>query len=190
LIRAHNGIAIGKPGELCLDRDASFNNYIQKGSDMKTLKTMLVGAVFALSGAAMSAVAADSAVGTWTLNIAKSSFDPGPAPKSQTRTYMEDKDGTEVAVTGVSADGSAVSQQATFKYDGKAYPWTGSPDIDAVSLKRVNGSTVTATLMKAGKKVGRTTRTISGHGKILTLSTTMPGTDGKSHRTVTVFDKQ
>jgi hypothetical protein len=157
---------------------------------MKRMKAMLIAAVFALSGAAMSAAAADSVVGAWTLNAAKSSFDPGPAPKSQTRTYTEDSDGTAVAVTGVGADGSAVSQQATFKYDGKAYPWTGSPDVDAVSLKRVNGSTVTGTLMKAGKKVGTTTRTISGHGKILTLSTTTTGADGKTHKTVTVFDKQ
>ena len=157
---------------------------------MKRVKTMLIAAVFALSGAAMSAAAADSVVGTWTLNVAKSSFDPGPAAKSQTRTYTEDSDGTAVAVTGVGADGSAISQQATFKYDGKAYPWTGSPDIDAVSLKRVNGSTVTGTLMKAGKKVGTTTRTISGHGKILTLSTAITGADGKIHKTVTVFDKQ
>jgi hypothetical protein len=54
----------------------------------------------------------------------------------------------------------------------------------------VNGSTVTGTLMKAGKKVGTTTRTISGHGKILTLSTAITGADGKIHKTVTVFDKQ
>jgi hypothetical protein len=67
---------------------------------------------------------------------------------------------------------------------------TGSPDFDALSLKRVNGSTTTSTLMKAGKKVGTTTRTISGHGKILTLSTKVTGADGKLHSAVLVFDKQ
>jgi len=158
---------------------------------MKTLvKTMLVGAVLAVAGVAIAAGAADAVVGTWTLNAAKSTVDGGPGPKSQTRTYTEDKDGTSLTVSGVGADGSAVSQQSTFKYDGKAYSMTGSPDFDALSLKRVNGSTTTSTLMKAGKKVGTTTRTISGHGKILTLKTKVTGADGKPHSAVLVFDKQ
>ncbi len=156
---------------------------------MKIFKTMLVGAVLAVSGLAMAA-AADSIVGTWTLNVAKSTFDPGPALKSQTRTSTEDQDVTSLTANGVRADGSATSQQSTFKYDGKAYSMTGSREFDALSLKRVNGSTVTAVLMKAGKKVGSTTRTISGHGKVMTLSTKMTGEDGKPHTTVLVFDKQ
>ena len=158
---------------------------------MKTLlKTILVGAVLAAAGAAMAAVAADSVVGTWNLNIPKSTFDPGPALKTQTRTYTVDKDGTSLSVSGVAADGSAVSQKATFKYDGKSYPFSGSADFDAISLKLVNGSTVKSTLMKAGKKVGTATRTVSGHGKLLTLSTKVTGADGKVHTTVLVFDKQ
>ena len=154
------------------------------------LKTMLVGAVLAVAGAAIAAGAADAVVGTWTLNVAKSTFDSGQGLKSQTRTYSEDKDGTSVTANGVAADGSAVVQKSTFKYDGKAYPMSGSADFDALSLKRVNGSTVTSTLMKAGKKVGTATRTISGHGKILTLSSKVTGADGKLHSTVLVFDKQ
>jgi hypothetical protein len=158
---------------------------------MKTLlKTILVGAVLAVAGVAMAAGAADSVVGTWSLNVAKSTFDPGPALKSQTRTYTVDKDGTTLSVKGVGADGSAMSQQATFKYDGKAYPFTGSADFEAIALKQVNGSTVKSTLMKAGKKVGTATRTVSSHGKMLTLSTKITGADGKLHITVLVFDKQ
>jgi hypothetical protein len=158
---------------------------------MKTLlKTMLAGVMVVVAGVAIAAGAADTVVGTWNLNVAKSTFDPAPGPKSQTRTYTEDKDGTSLAVNGVAADGSAIYQQSTFKYDGKAYAMTGSPDFDALSLKRVNGSTTTSTLMKVGKHVGTTTRTISGHGKILTLSTKVTGADGKPHSNVLVFDKQ
>jgi hypothetical protein len=158
---------------------------------MKTLlKTILMGAVLAVAGVTMAADAADPVVGTWTLNAAKSTFGSGPALKSQTRTYTQGADGISLTVNGVRADGSAVSQQSTFKYDGNAYAVTGSPDYDAISLKRVNGSTVTSTLTRAGKKVGTTTRTVSGHGKILTLSTKVTGADGKPYSTVLVFDKQ
>jgi uncharacterized OB-fold protein len=157
---------------------------------MKTMKMTFVGAVLAVAGMATAATSADSVVGTWTLNTAKSTFEPGREVKSETRTYQEDADGTTVSVSGVAADGTAISQQSTFKYDGKAYPWSGSADFDALSLKRVNGTTATAVLMKAGKKVGTATRTISGHGKILTLSTSATGADGRSVKTKMIFDKQ
>jgi len=157
---------------------------------MRPMKTMIVGALLAWVGVATAATAGDWVVGTWTLNTAKSTFAAGQGPKSQTRTYSEDSDGTSVTVTGVGADGSPISQQSTFKYDGKAYAWSGSPDFDALTLKRVNGNTVTAVLMKAGKKVGATTRTITAKGKVLTLSSSVTGADGKTTKMVMVFDKQ
>lgn len=154
------------------------------------LKTVLIAATLAVTGVAAAAGAADPVVGTWTLNVAKSTFTPGPAPKSQTRTYTVDADGVSVTVTGVAADGSAISQQSTFKYDGKAYPWKGAPDWDALTLKRVNASTVKSTLLRAGKPVGTTTRTVSGHGKVLTLKNEVKDAAGTSHSTVSVFDKK
>ena len=45
-------------------------------------------------------------------------------------------------------------------------------------------------LKKAGKVVGHGTRTISGHGKVLTLTSTVKGADGKSYTSKMVFDKQ
>jgi len=155
-------------------------------------RTVLIGVVLAVAGVGVTWAVdqADPIVGTWTLNLANSKFSPGPAPKSQTRTYSKSDDGISLTVTGVAADGSAISQQSTFKYDNKAYPITGAPNYDAISLKRVNGSTVKAAMMKAGKQVGTTTRTISAHGKVLTLSTKATGADGKAYDDVAVFDKQ
>ena len=79
------------------------------------LKAILVGAVLSAAGVALAADAADPIVGTWTLNVAKSKFNPGPAPTSQTRTYSVDSDGVSVSVSGIRADGTATSQviQAT-----------------------------------------------------------------------------
>jgi hypothetical protein len=158
---------------------------------MKTLlKTILVGVVLAAAGVALAAEAPDPVVGTWTLNIAKSKFNPGPAPKSQTRTYSSDADGVSLSVNGVGADGTVISQQSTFKYDGKAYAMKGTADYDAISLKQVNGNTVKSVMMKAGKPVGATTRTVSAHGKVLTLSTKATDANGKPYDNVAVYDKQ
>ncbi len=158
----------------------------------KLLKTLMVGTIIA-TGYGMAAVAADSpdpVVGTWTLNLAKSKFQAGAAPQSQTRTYTQSADGTSLNVTGVAADGSAISQKSTFKYDGKDYPFTGSPDWDALALKKVNGSTVNSTMKMGGKPIGTTVRSISDHGKTLTLTTNAKNAKGKKYHAVAVFDRQ
>lgn len=158
----------------------------------KILKALLVGAVLAggLGGAALSADAPDPIVGTWTLNTAKSKFTPGPAPRSQTRTYTQTAQGTAMTFSGVAADGSPMSGHSTFKYDGKDYPITGSPDYDTLSLKRLNGSSVRSDLKKAGKVVGTTIRSISAHGKVLTLSTKGKNAQGAAFDFVAVYDRK
>jgi len=95
-----------------------------------------------------------------------------------------------MSVTGVAADGSTVSYQSTFKYDGKDYPFSGTPNFNSASLKRVNGTTVKSTLKKDGKVVGTTTRTLSAHGKVLTLATKMTDVKDVQHDDVQVYDKQ
>jgi opacity protein-like surface antigen len=158
----------------------------------KLLKAVLIGALIAggWGSVATAADAPDPVLGTWKLDTAKSKFTPGPAPKSQTRTYAETAQGTAMTFTGVAANGSAMSGQSTFKYDGKDYKITGSADYDTLSLKRLNGSTVRADLKKGGKVVGTTIRTLSGHGKVLTLASRGTGATGAAFDNVMVFAKQ
>lgn len=153
---------------------------------------LVVGTMLAVgSGAvAVAAGASEAAVGTWVLNLEKSKFSPGPAPKSQTRTYTQSADGTTLTITGVAADGSTMSGQSTFKYDGKDYAITGSPDFDTLALKRVNGSTVKSVQKLNGKVVASSTRTISAHGKVLTTTSKGKNAKGASYHNVYVFDKQ
>jgi hypothetical protein len=155
----------------------------------RVFQMVVVGTLLAV-GSGSVAFAADAAVGTWILNLDKSKFTPGPAPKSQTRTYAQTPDGVALTVTGVAADGSAISQQSTFKYDGKDYPITGSADYDTLSLKRVNGSTVKSVQKKGGKFAGTTVRSVSGHGKILTLTSKGKSASGARFNNVAVYDKQ
>lgn len=156
------------------------------------LLMLFVGAFLTvgLSGLASAAGAPDPVVGTWTLNLAKSKFSPGPAPKSSTRTYVQTAQGLSMTVKGMSADGSPISIQTTFQYDGKDYPYSGSPIFDSLSLKRVNGTTVKSTLKKDGKVVGTTTRTLSAGGKVLTLHTQSTDPKGVHHDEVAVYDRQ
>ncbi len=51
------------------------------------------------------AEAADPAIGTWELNLAKSHFEPGPPPKSQVRTYEVPTQVTQLRSRGLDAEG-------------------------------------------------------------------------------------
>jgi hypothetical protein len=151
-------------------------------------KALFVGAMLAWAG--LVAAATDPVVGSWQLNVAKSTFAPGRELKSETRVYRETTDGMSVEITGETAKGTALSQQSTFKVDGKTYPWSGSADYDSLSVKRINGSTITTTLWKGGKAVGHSVRTVSKHGKMLTLTTRAMSADGKRFSQTLVFDRQ
>jgi hypothetical protein len=154
---------------------------------MRYVNTLFLGSLLALGATVAQAY---SAVGTWTLNPEKSTF-TGPSWKSQTRTYAVADDGTvTMSFTAVAGDGSAITGGSTYKTDGKYYPITGSGDFDTVAVRKVNGSTTKFTLKKAGKIVGHGNRTISAHGKVLTLTTKVIGADGKPYSTKAVFDKQ
>ena len=155
-------------------------------------RTLLVGTVLAIGaiGVAAAADATESVVGVWKLNLAKSTYNPGPAPKSQTRAYKATADGIDMMYTGVAADGSAVNGKSTFKYDGKDYPISGSADFDTLSLQRIDGNTIESTQKKAGKVVGTTIRSVSSDGKVLTLKSKGTDAKGKAYDNVMVFDKQ
>lgn len=156
----------------------------------KLLQSLALAAAFLLGATTASAAGADPAIGTWTLNLDKSKFHANGTPKSQTRTYSAGANGTDMKVTGVAADGSAISQSATFTYDGKDCAITGSSDFDTVSLTKVNGTTVKGELKKAGAVVGHSTRTVSAAGKVLTLRTALKTAKGGTTHDVAVYDKQ
>ena len=151
------------------------------------LRTLTIGAILAI--ATGTALAADAVVGTWKLNVAKSTFSPGPVPKSQTRTYAESAQGMTVTIKTMAADGKESSTTTSFKDDGKPYPVSGNPDFDKISLTRVDASTAHITQTKAGATVGTGVRTVSKDGKTLTVA--LKGTRaGGKFDDVSVFDRQ
>lgn len=156
---------------------------------MQTIvKALLAGAILAMGTG--TAFAADPVIGTWKLNLAKSTFTPGPAPKSQTRTYAESPQGIMLTIKTTAADGKDSTATLTFKEDGKSYPVTGNPDFDHVSVTRVDASTVHSTQLKAGEPVGTGVRTVSKDGKTLTFAQKGTHAAGGKYDDVSVYDRQ
>lgn len=112
----------------------------------------------------------DPILGTWKLNLSKSKYIPGPAPRSQTRVYRQTPNGIFVTIETVDAMGH---KQPTIefeeKYDGKEYPVKGSAIGDALILQRINNYLSEATMKHGGMVVATTRRIITDNGKTLML---------------------
>ena len=127
------------------------------------LSAVLVAAAFAQ---------ADPQVGVWRLNVAKSKFSPGPAPKSASTTIEAAGKGTKVVVDQVMTDGPKRHWEFTADYDGKDSPVTGNnPDSDTVARTRLNATTVQTVSKKGGKVTVTQTSAVSSDGKTRTVTT-------------------
>jgi hypothetical protein len=149
----------------------------------------VVGAVLAFTSLALQAQN-DLIVGRWVLNVAKSQYSPGPAPKQQVSVYEAVDDGLKVTVTSTSADGKTTAYSFTARVDGKDVPVTGNADWDSTSLKRTGSHTMEFTRKKSGKVVQTATMVIAKDGKSRTVTTTGVNAKGEKINNVAVYERQ
>jgi hypothetical protein len=111
-------------------------------------------------------------LGTWTLNVAKSKIEPGPGPKSLTRTVVADGAGANYSFEDVACDGKPISYSFSTKYDGKDTQVSGSGmpgGADSIAIKPISGNKSTAVLKKGGKEVASSEVEVSKDGKVTTV---------------------
>ena len=136
-------------------------------------------------------IAADNNVGTWQLNLAKSNYSPGPAPKSQTlKIEAWGDDGVKYAADGVGADGKPTHTEFQAKYDGKDYPFKGNPDADRLSYKRIDANTLEATTTLKGKNTTLVKVVVSADGKTRTVTQTGTNAQGQALNITSVYERQ
>ena len=124
----------------------------------------------------------DRLIGTWELNVAKSSYMPGPAPISEIRTYARGPHGVEGTIERRFGDGRSERIEYVAEYD-REYPVTGAHSYDHLLLKRIDASTAEAVLSHAGKVYGMARRVIAQDGRTMTITLR---TEGVSNAIVNV----
>jgi hypothetical protein len=149
-----------------------------------------LGVVLGAGIVRVSAQASDARIGTWKLNVEKSKYSPGPAPKSVTMKVEAAGQGEKATTEGVNAAGAATKTEYTANYDGKDYPMTGSQNADKVSLKRIDARTMERTDKKGDTVVLTSTRVVSEDGKTMTVTTKGTNAQGQAVNNVTVWEKQ
>jgi hypothetical protein len=157
----------------------------------KFLSSVFLGVLLTVGSAVIAAGSdADPVVGTWKLNLAKSTFGGGPGWKSQIRTYSQSARGITLKMNTVGADGKETTTQATYQLNGNDFPSMGNPDFDSLSGMQIDTNTAEFTLKRSGKPIGKIRRTVSNDGKTLTINFLMANAKGVQISELTVFDKQ
>ena len=133
---------------------------------------------------------ADPIVGTWKLDVQKSTFGGIPAVTSQVRSYSPSGQDLTLKMKTVSAAGKETTTQTTYKLDGKDHPSMGNPDFDSLAGTQIDPNTAEFTLKKGGKDVGKIRRAVSKDGKTLMINYLYTNADGVKTSALTVFDKQ
>jgi hypothetical protein len=132
--------------------------------------------------------APDELVGTWGLVVAKSSYRPGPAPSSETRTYVRQGENVVGVIQRAFSDGRRVRIEYTADFD-REYPVTGTEDYDHVVLKRIDRQTSQAVLSHAGRVFGTARRVIAADGKSMTITFRRDNESGPSVLNVAFYEK-
>jgi hypothetical protein len=128
--------------------------------------------------------------GTWKINLEKSKYNPGPAPKSGTIT-IKIENGTETYTSeGMDASGNPTNSSFTAKTDGTDAPTTGNPYGDTIAIKHSSPNHLVATIKKAGKVTMTVHIVVSADGKSRTATYSGKNADGKDVHDVVVYDKQ
>jgi hypothetical protein len=131
------------------------------------------GTAMTLKRKAAAAMAADPMAGTWKLNVAKSTIQPGPtAPKELTQVIRILGDQVEVVLKGTQTDGSPISINGTTpKQGGVSKPLQGSLTEGFIYVQTVidayNGF---GTILMDGKQVQVRHTVISKDGKTMTVT--------------------
>lgn len=155
---------------------------------------VLVG--LALVSLQLLAQASNSEVGTWKLNLAESTFNQVPPPRSLTIKIEVAGEGIKTTVDTVESDRRVRHFETTANYDGKEKPRITTdggllPNGDVVALTRIDANTTTTIQKKDGKVMITRRSVVSDDGKTMTTTTTrMNGVGQGTVSDVGVFDRQ
>ena len=151
-------------------------------------KAMLLMVALGLTG---SLWATDPFVGTWKLNVARSTVtDPSAMPKSETSKWAAIDKGFKSILDGIDAEGKAYHMEVALILDGTNYPINGNPNMDMRSAKKIDSNTILFVTKKAGKEVRKWRFTFSKDSKTMTMIGKGITPKGQAYSGSFVYDKQ
>jgi hypothetical protein len=128
--------------------------------------------------------------GTWTMNLAKSTYSPGPAPKSQVITWERVAGGFKCSTDSVDAAGKATHADTLEKDDGSDAPVQGAQTPTTRFLRRLDDRTYEDGDVVNGKVTVARTLVIAPDGRTLTVTAKGTNVKGEAVNNVVVYEKR
>jgi hypothetical protein len=142
----------------------------------------------------LQAQQSDPMVGTWKVNLAKSTFSPGPPPTFRSSIAIwESLGGGQFRNINDSVDAKGQPfghTEITFRFDGADYPYTGGNPPSTRAYKKTDARTYEFVTKVNGKVTATTTGVLSLDGKTRTLTTTGTDAQGKPTKAIVLWEKQ
>ena len=136
-------------------------------------------------------LAADNWIGTWKLNVAKSKYSPGPAPKSSMLKVSSSEGGMTAITDGVDAQGKPTHTEIMSKFDGKDYALKGAAAANTTrAYKRIDDNTFEFAVKVDGKATVTVRNGVSRDGKTQTATVTGKNAQGQDVHNTLVLEKQ
>jgi hypothetical protein len=153
----------------------------------------LLATAFAAVSTTAQGQATDPWVGTWKTNLAKSTYSPGPAPKTAATVRIESapNNGIKTTIDGADAKGQQTHTESVSTFDGKDTLVDGAPaENTTTALKRIDGRTFEAQGKVGGKPTVTTRVVVSADGKTMTATQTGQDIKGQAIKNVIVLERQ
>jgi hypothetical protein len=144
-----------------------------------------------LQSVAVSHPAIDAWFGTWTLNLAQSTYVPGPPPYARAQYVIEPwKDGLKVTYDMVYPRGGTTHWEWAGKFDGQPYPLQGIDEYVTYAYQRLDDRTYDVVVRIDERPAGMSRVALSPDGKTITTTTTGKDSTGRVVTTTTVYEKR
>jgi hypothetical protein len=160
------------------------------GKEMRKHILVVMTAIFVLALATVAMAGDDPHNGTWKMNTAKSKFNLGPPPKSDTITFTVQDNSISGVEIFVPADGKAYNIKFAAKYDGNDYSYVGAPHIETIAFRKIDVNTFGVVLKKEGKVVARAQEVFSKDGKTFTITEKGKDPKGQEYSATYFYEKQ
>ena len=125
-------------------------------------------------------------MGTWKMNVEKSTFNPGPGPKSRTVTWKPTATGFSFTFDAVEAQGQTTHAQQNGTFDGTPFAINSPTSSGTRTMKWLDAFTFEEVDTIEGKVRVSRTSVISKDGKTLTTTSKGMNRQGQTINTTTV----
>jgi hypothetical protein len=138
------------------------------------------------------AQSSDPWIGTWKVNLEKSTYSPGPPPTVAATVKIEPSGGgIKTTIDGTNAEGKPTHTETVARFDGKDNPVKGAQAPNTTNaLKRIDDRTFEVIGKVDGKPAITTRVAVAADGKTMTATQSGTNAQGQSVNNSIVLVKQ